>query len=101
MSTAWVSSRMCRPHVRYALGLALAVALFATDPGLARAAGAPAGLPGPPPEAGTGIPLPPPPGQDPPPQPFGSAATLPLNPSGPGLLSGSAGLTGSRLKLQM
>jgi hypothetical protein len=101
MSTAWVSSRICGPRVRYALGLALAVALFATDAGLARAAGAPAGLPGPPPEAGTGIPLPPPPGQDPPPQPFGSAATLPLNPSGPGLLSGSAGLTGGRLKLNI
>jgi hypothetical protein len=86
-------------RVLYAVGLVLACAAFGTDVGLAQAAGGPPTLPGPPPGAGTGFPLPPAPAQPPPPEPSGSPASIPLASSGPGLLSGSAGLSGRRLKL--
>jgi hypothetical protein len=91
--------RLGRLRILSGFGVALAVVGFATHVGQAKAASSPPGLPGPPPGAGTGFPLPPPPAQDPPPQPSGSPATVPLTPSGPGLLSGSAGLTGRRLRL--
>ncbi|MGH2882354.1 MAG: hypothetical protein ACRDPA_06595, partial [Solirubrobacteraceae bacterium] len=81
-----------------AVGLALTCAAFGSDVGLAQAAGPPA-LPGPPPGAGTGFPLPPAPAQSPSPAVSGAPATIPFSPSGPGLLSGSAGLSGRRLKL--
>lgn len=93
--------RMHQRHIGYAIGLALVCLAFVTDVGQAEAAGGPAGLPGPPPGAGTGLPLPPPPAQAPPPEPFGPAVTIPLDPSGPGLLFGSAGLSGRRLRLQI
>lgn len=95
---------MLRVHLRHiacAVGLALACLVFAADVGQAKAAGAPAGLPGPPPGAGTGFPLPPPPAQAPPGEPSGPSATIPFASSGPGLLSGSAGLSGRRLRLQV
>ena len=74
-----------------AVGLVLACAVFGTDIGLAQAAGVTAALPGPPPGAGTGFPLPPAPAESPSPEPLGAPATIPFSPSGPGLLSGSAG----------
>jgi len=92
-------SRVGRRGTLSTIGLVLACAVFATDVGLAQAAGGPASLPGPPPGAGTGFPLPPAPAQPPPAEASSGPATIPLGPSGPGLLSGSAGLSGRRLKL--
>lgn len=91
----WTGRRRILP----AVGLVLACAVFGTDIGLAQAAGGPPALPGPPPGAGTGFPLPPAPAESPSPEPLGAPATIPFTPSGPGLLSGSAGLSGRRLKL--
>ncbi len=93
--------RVRRRHATYTVGLALVCLAFATDIGQAKAAGAPPALPGPPPGAATGLPLPPAPAQAPSPEPSGAAVTIPLAPSGPGLLSGSAGLSGRRLGLQI
>jgi hypothetical protein len=59
----------------------------------------PAGLPGPPPGAGSGLPALPAPGSIPPAQPLGPAATLPAHVPGPGLLSGVARLRGLRFSL--
>lgn len=84
-----------------AAGLLVVGAAFAANVGLASATSGPPGLPGPPPGAGAGFPLPPAPGEASPPQPSGSPATLPFATSGPGLLSRSAGLTGSKLKLKI
>jgi hypothetical protein len=67
----------------------------------AAGAGAPLGLPGPPPGAGAGFPLPPPPGRGPGIQPVGPPATIPLTVSGPGLLSGTASLRGTRFTVQI
>jgi hypothetical protein len=60
-------------------------------------ASSPPGLPGPPPGAGLGLPLPPAPGQAPPAEPDGSAVAIPATASGPGLESGTAGLSGTRV----
>jgi hypothetical protein len=90
------------PRRRLQLAIAaMACAMFACNTGAARGAGGPAGLPGPPPGAGTGFPLPPPPGQAPAPQPSGTTVAIPPSGSLPGLLSGSAGLSRSRLKLRI
>lgn len=80
---------------------ALVCAVVAGNAGVASGAGGPPGLPGPPPGAGTGFPLPPPPGQAPPPQPSGTAVAIPPSGSLPGLLSGSAGVGRSGLKLRI
>jgi hypothetical protein len=61
----------------------------------------PPALPGPPPGAGSGLPLPPPPGQDPAIPPSGPATTIPAQVSGPGLLSSSGRLLGTRVSLQI
>jgi hypothetical protein len=92
---------MHRRPIAYTVGLALACLAFATDVGLARAAAGPSGLPGPPPGAGTGFPMPPAPAQAPPPEPSASPVSIPLSASGPGLLSGTAGLSGRGLKLHI
>ncbi len=86
-------------RVLYAGGLVLACAVFGAGVGLAQAAGGPPSLPGPPPGAGTGFSLPPAPAQPPPPEAPGGPATIPFDPSGPGLLSGSAEPSGRHLKL--
>jgi hypothetical protein len=67
----------------------------------ALAAGPPAGLPGPPPEASSGLPLPPGPGQAPPPQPPGPPSAIGAGASMPGLLSGTASLGRAGFKLRV
>jgi hypothetical protein len=76
----------------------LAVAIWA---GPALGAGEPPGLPGPPPGVGSGFQLPPAPGQAPSPEPTGPATTILSTASGPGLLSGTASLQGTRLALRI
>lgn len=83
-----------------ALLCALAVMAFCTAQ-TAHADSPPPGLPGPPPGAGTGFPLPPPPGQAPGPAPLGPPTTIPTRVSGPGLLSGTAALRGTRVTLSI
>jgi hypothetical protein len=95
------AARGARTASLSAVGFVVACAMLATGGGLASAAAGPPGLPGPPPGAGTGFPLPPAPAQAPLPEASGSPATLPFGTSGPGLLSGSAGLTGRQVKLQI
>jgi hypothetical protein len=79
------------------LGLAVwtRVANAATPP----APATPSALPGPPPDAGSGLPLPPAPGQAPPAELDASPTTIPVTGSGPGLLSGTAGLKGTQVSL--
>ena len=101
MNRRFPSEGIHRTRLACAAAVVLIFAAWATHVGLAQAAGPPAGLPGPPPGAGTGFPLPPPPGLAPSPEPSGPPVTLPLGPSGPGLLSGSAGLSGARLNLRV
>lgn len=50
-------------------------------------------------DGGSGLPLPPAPGQAPAAVPNGAAATIPVGGSGPGLLSGTASLHGTRLSV--
>jgi hypothetical protein len=91
--------------VRVLLCTVAAIAFGATQgAGAAQAAGAatpPPGLPGPPPGAGSGLPLPPPPGQSPGTEANGPPATIPAGPSGPGLVSGTASLRGTRVTLSI
>jgi len=75
--------------------------LLAAGAGSALAASGPAGLPGPPPGAGTGFPLPPPPGQAPSAQLPGAAVSLPAPSSLPGLLAGSAAVKGTKVSLRI
>lgn len=89
-----------RPAGLLAVGFVLACAVLAAEAGLAFAAAPPA-LPGPPPGAGGGFPLPPPPAQAPPPEASGSPATIPYSAPGPGLLSGSAALTGRNVNVKI
>jgi hypothetical protein len=74
----------------------LGLAVFASQ---AVAAGPPSGLPGPPPGAGTGFPLPPSPGAAPSPTADGAPVTISGTASGPGLLSGTASLSGKRVSI--
>jgi hypothetical protein len=83
------------------LCLVLVCAVFATDVAVGHAADGPPALPGPPPGAGTGFPLPPPPAQAPSSEPLGPPANIPFAPSGPGLLSGTAGLSGRRVQVRI
>ncbi|MBV9363664.1 MAG: hypothetical protein JOY89_05460 [Solirubrobacterales bacterium] len=65
----------------------------------AAAAALPPGLPGPPPAAGSGFPLPPPPGAAPGSEAGGAPASIPVNVSGPGLLTGTVTLYGNAVTL--
>ena len=95
-----VKSRIGRSTLTAMIGFALlSVLMTAVLAASARAAGAPPGLPGPPPGAGSGIPLPPAPGQPPPPEPSQSAITIPTSAGQPGLLNGFVGLSGKVLKV--
>jgi hypothetical protein len=99
-----IRSRLLSPSLRLALALT-AVAVLAVI-GSARAtaataAGAPVGLPGPPPLAMTDYPTPPAAGVVPPAGPAGPPATVPTKLGGPGLLSGVVRAQGRQLTLQI
>jgi hypothetical protein len=85
----------CLALVYAAVGMAFVIASAAA------AAPLPPGLPGPPPDAGSGFPLPPPPGVGPGSEPAGPPVSIPVDVSGPGLLTGTVRLRGNALTLRI
>ena len=98
-STSHVSKRLRSLRAALAASVCVLAAIGFSAAQAVAAQAAPPGLPGPPPGAGSGFPLPPPPGQGPGAQPLGPPTAIPTGASGPGLLSGTANLRGTRVTL--
>jgi hypothetical protein len=97
-----ISFRFVSPLLRLTLALTAVAALAVFGSARATAAtGAPVGLPGPPPLAGTDFATPPVAGVVPPAGPAGPPATVPTKLGGPGLLSGVVRAQGRQLTLQI
>ena len=94
--------RLLNPSLRLTLVLmAVAAASVIGSARATAATGAPVGLPGPPPLAGTDFATPPVAGVIPPAGPAGPPATVPTKLGGPGLLSGVVRAQGRQLTLQI
>jgi hypothetical protein len=76
----------------------LLLGALASDPAAAASTSTPS-LPGPPPQVGAGFPAPPAPGTVPVAGPAGPSSSIPTRVGGPGLLSGTARLSGRHLTL--